>query len=121
MRNQMRKYIALFAAVLLISTTMAGCIDIHLFKDLLVQKDEEDVAALEELKGIDGLEESIAALEDLEGEGAQETQGLAGLKEQEIGGEEEASDAQLKCPSCGSPITMDMKQCPKCGTEFEFI
>ena len=37
----MRKYIALFAAVLLISTTMAGCIDIHLFKDLLVQKDEE--------------------------------------------------------------------------------
>ena len=37
----MRKYIALFAAVLLISTTTAGCIDIHLFKRWLVPKDEE--------------------------------------------------------------------------------
>lgn len=37
----MRKYIALFAVVLLISTTMAGCIDIHLFRDLLVPKDEK--------------------------------------------------------------------------------
>ncbi len=37
----MRKYIALFVVVLLIFTTMAGCIDIHLFKDLLVPKDEK--------------------------------------------------------------------------------
>jgi hypothetical protein len=37
----MRRYIALFVVVLLIFTTMAGCIDIHLFKDLLVPKDEK--------------------------------------------------------------------------------
>jgi len=37
----MRKYIALFTAVLLLSTSMAGCIDIHIFRDLFVPTEEE--------------------------------------------------------------------------------
>jgi hypothetical protein len=41
MSKKMRKYIALFVVVLLIFTTMAGCIDIHLFKDLLVPKEDK--------------------------------------------------------------------------------
>jgi hypothetical protein len=94
--------------------------------------DEEGAAALEELQGIDGLDESITALADLEDEGVKEPEGLAALEEleteEEDGAladlsslEEEVSDAPLKCPSCGSPIAMDMKKCPKCGTEFEFV
>lgn len=37
----MRRHIALFAVILLIFTSTAGCIDIHLFKDLLVPQEEE--------------------------------------------------------------------------------
>lgn len=37
----MRKYIALLTAVLLLSTSMAGCIDIHKFKDWFVPTEEE--------------------------------------------------------------------------------
>jgi len=40
MRKKMRKHIAMFAVLLIMSTTMAGCIDIHVFRDLLVPKDE---------------------------------------------------------------------------------
>ncbi|MBQ3966167.1 MAG: transcription termination/antitermination protein NusA [Treponema sp.] len=34
--------------------------------------------------------------------------------------EETAAEEEYFCPECGAKITLDMTQCPKCGTEFEF-
>ncbi len=34
--------------------------------------------------------------------------------------QEDGNDAEYTCPECGTPITLEMTKCPKCGAEFVF-
>lgn len=111
--------------------------------------DYEEVATVSDLPGIDGRVADLlkaAGYDDIEKFVAAYDDGtikqVEGLSEEDIDAvnkiiranvefvEENEADAQSGaagtggdeyfCPECGAKITLDMTQCPKCGTEFEF-
>ena len=56
-------------------------------------------------------------VEFVEEESEEQPEALAAEAETEAVEEEEE---EYRCPECGAVITLDMKQCPVCGVEFEF-
>ena len=100
---------------------------------------DERVAGVLKEAGYDDIEKFVAAYED------GSIKSVAGLTEDDIEavnkvihanvefveeGDESAApetaettaggEEEYFCPECGAKITLDMTQCPKCGTEFEF-
>ncbi len=99
---------------------------------------DERVAGLLKEAGYDDIEKFVSAYEDgsiksVEGLSDSDLEAVnkiihANVEFVEEGEESEASETEENaaseeeyfCPECGAKITLDMTQCPKCGTEFEF-
>ncbi len=100
-----------------IDTRVAG-----ILKDAGYDDIEKFVSAYEDgsIKSVEGLtEEDLEAVNKIihanvefveEGEESESSENT----------EETAAEEEYFCPECGAKITLDMTQCPKCGTEFEF-
>ena len=100
-----------------IDTRVAG-----ILKDAGYDDIEKFVSAYEDgsIKSVEGLtEEDLEAVNKIihanvefveEGEESESSENT----------EETAAEEEYFCPECGAEITLDMTQCPKCGTEFEF-
>ncbi|MBQ7159050.1 MAG: transcription termination/antitermination protein NusA [Treponema sp.] len=100
---------------------------------------DERVAGVLKEAGYDDIEKFVSAYDDgsiksVEGLSEEELEAVnkiihANVEFVEEGEESEASETEENtaaeeeeyfCPECGAKITLDMTQCPKCGTEFEF-
>ena len=93
----------------------AGLDDIVQFLDSYEGLEIEGVTKEELSEVYDLIKENVEIVEE-EGEEA----AAPASEEEQTAPETEEEEEGYRCPNCGEPITIDMTQCPKCGTEFEF-